>query len=103
MDAQVVPFLPLTWTIVHPIDESSPLYGKTAEDLARMKAEFLILIKAFDDTFKDKEFLATVDKLKLEFDPRSGEEVQALVTKLYALPANVIERTKRAMVYKGPK
>jgi inward rectifier potassium channel len=44
-------FLPLTWTIVHPIDESSPLHGKSADDLSRMKAEFLILIKAFDDTF----------------------------------------------------
>jgi inward rectifier potassium channel len=41
----------LTWTVVHPIDESSPLYGKTAEDLARLQAEFLILIKGFDDTF----------------------------------------------------
>jgi inward rectifier potassium channel len=44
-------FLPLTWTVVHPIDESSPLYGKTAEDLARLQAEFLILVKGFDDTF----------------------------------------------------
>ena len=44
-------FLPLTWTIVHPIDSDSPLYGKTPQDLARMQAEFLILIKAFDDTF----------------------------------------------------
>ncbi len=44
-------FLPLTWTIVHPIDEASPLRGQTAESLARQQAEFLILIKAFDDTF----------------------------------------------------
>jgi inward rectifier potassium channel len=44
-------FLALTWTVVHPIDESSPLYGKTAEDLARLQAEFLILVKGFDDTF----------------------------------------------------
>jgi hypothetical protein len=44
-------FLALTWTVVHPIDESSPLYGKTVEDLARLQAEFLILIKGFDDTF----------------------------------------------------
>lgn len=44
-------FLPLAWTIVHPIDEASPLWGKTAEDLARLQAEFVILIKAFDDTF----------------------------------------------------
>jgi inward rectifier potassium channel len=44
-------FLPLTWTIVHPIDRDSPLYGKTAADLAELEAEFLILIKAFDNTF----------------------------------------------------
>lgn len=44
-------FLPLTWTVVHPIDSDSPLYGKTAEDLAKLEAEFLILIKAFDNTF----------------------------------------------------
>ncbi len=46
-----VQFLPLTWTVVHAIDESSPLWGMTAADLAQHQAEFLILIKAFDDTF----------------------------------------------------
>lgn len=44
-------FLPITWTVVHPIDQESPLYGKTAEDLKRLQAELLILIKGFDDTF----------------------------------------------------
>lgn len=51
LERSKVQFLPLAWTIVHPIDESSPLWGKTAEDMARLEAEFLILIKAFDDTF----------------------------------------------------
>ncbi len=46
-----VQFLPLTWTVVHPIDEASPLWGLTPAHLAREQAEFLILIKAFDDTF----------------------------------------------------
>jgi inward rectifier potassium channel len=44
-------FLALSWTIVHPIDEESPLFGKTREDLASLQAEFVIMIKAFDDTF----------------------------------------------------
>ena len=44
-------FLPLTWTIVHPVDQDSPLWGKGPEDLVRRQAEFLITIKAFDDTF----------------------------------------------------
>jgi inward rectifier potassium channel len=44
-------FFPVTWTIVHPIDEASPLFGKTPEELERLRAEILILIKGFDDTF----------------------------------------------------
>ena len=44
-------FLPLTWTIVHPIDETSPLYGKTYADFERLQAEFVVLVKGFDDTF----------------------------------------------------
>jgi inward rectifier potassium channel len=44
-------FLPLTWTIVHPIDANSPLWGLTAGDLERLQMEILILIKGIDDTF----------------------------------------------------
>src|SRR5580692_4618551 len=44
-------FFPLTWTVVHPIDETSPLFGLTIEDLKKQQAEFLILIKGFDETF----------------------------------------------------
>ena len=51
LERPLVQFLPLTWTIVHPIDESSPLWGKTAGDLEGKQAEFLIMIKGFDDTF----------------------------------------------------
>ena len=43
-------FFPLTWTVVHPIDEKSPLYGKTPADLERLQAEVMIVMKAFDDT-----------------------------------------------------
>jgi inward rectifier potassium channel len=44
-------FLPLTWTVVHPIDASSPLNGLNASDFERLQVEFLILIKGIDDTF----------------------------------------------------
>jgi inward rectifier potassium channel len=44
-------FLPLTWTVVHPIDEKSPLKGLTPEHLESRQSEFLVLIKAYDDTF----------------------------------------------------
>jgi inward rectifier potassium channel len=44
-------FFALAWTVVHPIDESSPLQGKTKSELEALQAEVLILIKGFDDTF----------------------------------------------------
>jgi inward rectifier potassium channel len=46
-----VVFLPLTWTVVHPIDENSPLRGETAEAMHGSRAEILVLVKAFDETF----------------------------------------------------
>ena len=51
LERDTVIFFPLTWTIVHPIDAASPLYGKTAEDLKRLQAEVLIMIKGTDETF----------------------------------------------------
>jgi inward rectifier potassium channel len=51
LEREKVLFLPLTWTIVHPIDSESPLFGLTAEDLERLQVEVMILIKAYDDTF----------------------------------------------------
>jgi inward rectifier potassium channel len=51
LERDKVYFLPLTWTVVHPIDESSPLRGLSADALEILQAEFLILIKGYDDTF----------------------------------------------------
>jgi inward rectifier potassium channel len=51
LERSQVMFMPLTWTVVHPIDQESPLQGLTEEDLKRLQAEVLILIKAYDDTF----------------------------------------------------
>lgn len=51
LERRKVTFFPLTWTVVHPIESDSPLAGLTAEDLSRLQAELLILIKGYDDTF----------------------------------------------------
>lgn len=51
LQIKFINFFPLPWTIVHPIDEDSPLSGKTAADLAELEAEVLIMIKGFDDSF----------------------------------------------------
>jgi inward rectifier potassium channel len=51
LERERVTFFPLSWTIVHPINEASPLYGLTREDLLATNAEFLILLTGIDETF----------------------------------------------------
>jgi inward rectifier potassium channel len=43
--------LTLSWTLVHPITENSPLYGLTADDYAKMDGEILVFVKMFDDMY----------------------------------------------------
>ena len=50
---------PFNWTVVHPIDETSPLFGMTETDLLNVEAEFIVLIKAFDDTFSQTIYART--------------------------------------------
>ncbi|MGB7201644.1 MAG: ion channel [Pyrinomonadaceae bacterium] len=51
LERSKVTFLPLSLTVVHPIDDDSPLKGLTSEDYIRTDAEVLILITAIDETF----------------------------------------------------
>jgi len=46
-----VNFFPTNWTIVHAITEESPMFGLGKEELIKADAEFLILIRATEDTF----------------------------------------------------
>jgi inward rectifier potassium channel len=46
-----VAFFPLALTIVHPIDDTSPMFGLTEEDLRKTDAEILVLISATDESF----------------------------------------------------
>jgi inward rectifier potassium channel len=46
-----VAFFPLAWTIVHPIDDASPLADWDSDDFAACDAEFLVLLNGFDETF----------------------------------------------------
>lgn len=46
-----VVFFPLSWTIVHPIDDKSPMFGTTEAELTGKDAEFMILLTGTDETF----------------------------------------------------
>jgi inward rectifier potassium channel len=46
-----VTFFPLSWTVVHPIDDKSPMLGMTAADFMANDAEVMILLTGTDETF----------------------------------------------------
>lgn len=52
LERNKVVFLPLAWTIVHPIDASSPLFGKSVDDLRLVHGEILVLLSGIDETFE---------------------------------------------------
>ena len=59
-----------------------------------------IMREAFAKTLKDPEFLAEAAKQKIDIDYVSGEDVQTLVTRLYATPKPVVDRMVKAMEVK---
>ena len=50
LELNKISFFPLSWTIVHALNDKSPMYGFTSADLVASKAEFLVLVKGTDET-----------------------------------------------------
>ena len=51
LEREKIMYLPSTWTIVHEIEEGSPLYKYTDEQLLKLNAELLVLIEYYEDAF----------------------------------------------------
>lgn len=45
------PVFAMSWTVMHEINEKSPLYGMTKEDFENCKVDFIISLTGIDDTF----------------------------------------------------
>jgi inward rectifier potassium channel len=45
------PLFFMTWQVMHPVTESSPLYGETQASLLAAQAEILVVMKGIDETF----------------------------------------------------
>ncbi|MCX6351585.1 MAG: ion channel [Bacteroidetes bacterium] len=56
LEREKINFFPTSWTIVHPIDEDSPMHGITQAEFDARDAEILIILKAFDDSFSQTVF-----------------------------------------------
>ncbi len=51
LERNKVVFFPYLWTVVHPINETSPLSKLNKNDFINKDLEFIISIKAFDESF----------------------------------------------------
>jgi inward rectifier potassium channel len=45
--------MPMSWTVVHPIDENSPFNGFTEEDMKTADVELYVMLRGFDDVFSN--------------------------------------------------
>ncbi len=57
----------------------------------------IALRRAFDDTMKDPEFLRAAESQKIEINPVSGENIDALIRELYRTPKSVVADARKAI------
>jgi inward rectifier potassium channel len=93
LERSLVTFFPLNWTVVHPIDERSPLQGWDETMLRNSEAEVLILLTATDDAFAQivhNRASYTADEIVwgARFLPVLNEDGTGV-------PANVVEKLNR--------
>ena len=51
LEISKISLLAMSWTITHPINPESPIYGLSPSDLEQLDAEFFVSLKAIDDTY----------------------------------------------------
>jgi inward rectifier potassium channel len=56
LERKHINYLAFSWTIVHPIDERSPLFGLTEQELIDGDAEFIVAMKSINDTYSQAVF-----------------------------------------------
>ena len=54
LERNKVEMLSMNWTVVHPLDEKSPLRGFTWEDMKASDVEVYVLIRGFDDVYSNQ-------------------------------------------------
>jgi tripartite-type tricarboxylate transporter receptor subunit TctC len=70
--------------------------GVPAERVAALR-------KAFIEALNNKALRAEADKMQLDVDPMSGDELQKLVADLYDTPPRLVERARLALTVKAQR
>ena len=71
LERKKIMYLPTTWTIVHQIDETSPLFHYSNEELKQLNAEIFVLLEYYEDSFSQRVYqLHSYDFNQLEIDKK---------------------------------
>jgi len=82
---------------------SSETFGRPYMMPPSMPVERVAALRAaFMATMRDPELLAEAQKIGLDIDPISGEELQVLAEKIYATPAPIVAKARQALIYTAP-
>lgn len=97
LEIDFIHMFPLPWTIVHPLDDNSPLQGKSKADLEREQTEFIIILKGYDDTFNQyvhqiNSYRANEVLFDADFEPMFDTGFETSTT----VQLDKISQTKRA-------
>jgi tripartite-type tricarboxylate transporter receptor subunit TctC len=61
------------------------------------KERLALLRDVYQKTLRDKQFLADAEKIKLDIDPVSAEDITRIVNETINAPKNIIEKAKAAL------
>jgi inward rectifier potassium channel len=108
LEFNAVTALTLSWTIVHPITETSPLYKFTQEDFANNKGEILVFVKAFDDMFSNivvarTSYIFSEVVLGAKFKPMYKSSESNIKTILYLDKINSFDTADISYAYNEEK
>ena len=76
--------------VLTPLAAGRPLFLPPGVPMDRVT----MLRRAFDATVKDPRFVEEAKKIGLEINPMTGEQIQKMVSDVYALPPDVVEKAK---------
>jgi inward rectifier potassium channel len=101
LERNKVDSLPMNWTVVHAIDENSPLNGLTNEDMIAADVELYVLITAFDEVYSSpvlKRTSYTYKEMRFDakFVPMYRESADGQTTILELHKINDIREVKNS-------
>ncbi|MBK9328370.1 MAG: hypothetical protein IPM95_03440 [Sphingobacteriales bacterium] len=59
LERKEIIFLASSWTIVHPVNESSPLFGMSRQEFDSSEPEFMLQLKVYDQSYSQDTFTNT--------------------------------------------